>query len=193
MTICFATQNRNKLTEVQALLPEGINLVTPAEIGCEEELPETQLTLEGNSRQKAQYLHLHYGVDCFADDTGLEIEALNGEPGVFSARYAGVQKKAEDNITLVLKKLEGKENRKAHFKTVITMILDGEEHVFEGVLDGEITETCAGVNGFGYDPIFKPSGYDVTLAQMTLEEKNKISHRALAFNQLKAFMAQLQE
>jgi len=190
MTICFATQNRNKLQEVQAMLPEYIQLVTPEDVGCKEELPETQLTLEGNSMQKAEYLFNNYSTDCFADDTGLEIQILNGEPGVFSARYAGPQKKAEDNMQLVLSKLKGKANRKAQFRTVITLIVAGEKHFFEGALTGEIIENPIGTSGFGYDPIFKPDNEERTLAQMSMEEKNKISHRAKAFQKLCNFLTQ---
>lgn len=190
MTVCFATQNRHKLQEVQAMLPADIQLVTPEELGCTVELPETQLTLEGNSMQKADFIFQHYKTNCFADDTGLEIQSLNGEPGVFSARYAGPQKRAEDNMQLVLSKLKGKSNRKAQFRTVITLILNGEKHVFEGVLVGEILEAPLGTDGFGYDPIFRPENEERTLAQMSLEEKNKISHRARAFQKLRNFLAQ---
>lgn len=189
MKLCFATQNRNKLKEVQALLPPGFELVTPEDLGCHEELPETHLTLEGNSAQKAAFLFQNFNADCFADDTGLEIEALGGEPGVFSARYAGPQKIADDNMRLVISKMKGKENRKARFRSVITLILNGEQTVFEGILEGTIIDTPRGTNGFGYDPIFVPEGQDRTLAEMHLEEKNNISHRARAFVQLKDFLA----
>lgn len=190
MQICFATQNRHKLEEVQAMLPKGIELVTPAEIGCLEPLPETQETLEGNSMQKAAYLFDNYGKNCFADDTGLEIFAMNGEPGVHSAHYAGPQRNAEENMKKVLDKLATKQDRKARFRTVITLILDGNTHEFEGILSGEILQVPVGEKGFGYDPIFRPEGSDKTLAQMGMEEKNSISHRGKAFKKLSKFLAE---
>ncbi len=190
MILCFATQNRNKLKEVQAMLPSSITLVTPEDLGCQEELPETQPTLEGNSLQKAQFLYDHYQTDCFADDTGLEIESLQGEPGVYSARYAGPQKKAEDNMRLVLEKLKGNTARNARFRTVITLILNHTTYVFEGILEGTIGEFPQGEHGFGYDPIFYPKGETRTLAQFSMEEKNKISHRGLAFQKLTKFLSE---
>lgn len=189
MVLCFATQNRHKLQEIQALLPAGVSLVTPAELGCMEELPETQHTLEGNSAQKADYLFENYNIDCFADDTGLEIEALHGAPGVFSAMYAGKEKNAEANMRLVLENLHNCKNRKARFRTVITLILNGRKEVFEGILEGEILGKPKGTHGFGYDPIFIPKGFTQTLAEMTMQEKNQISHRSLAFKQLREFLA----
>jgi XTP/dITP diphosphohydrolase len=189
MVLCFATQNRHKLQEIQAMLPAGITLMTPAELGCMEELPETQLTLEGNSAQKADYLFENYQVDCFADDTGLEIEALNGAPGVFSAMYACKEKNAEANMKLVLENLRNQNNRKARFRTVITLVLNGRKEIFEGILEGEILQKPIGTHGFGYDPIFMPKGFTQTLAEMTMEEKNKISHRSLAFKKLREFLA----
>jgi len=190
MKICFATQNINKLKEVQAMLPSTITLVQPEDIGCKEELPETQSTLEGNSLQKANYLFQNYHSDCFADDTGLEIEALNGEPGVYSARYAGEPKNPEANMQLVLQKLALHSNKKARFRTIITLIINGVTNSFEGILEGEIISDKRGTKGFGYDPIFIPKGFDRTLAEMTIEEKNKISHRAIAFQKLNNFLTQ---
>jgi XTP/dITP diphosphohydrolase len=188
MVLCFATQNRNKLKEVQEMLPASIELITPEDLGCTEELPETQETLEGNSLQKAQFLYDHYHTSCFADDTGLEIESLNGEPGVYSARYAGPQRNAEDNMRLVLAKLNGLSHRKARFRTVITLILDQKRHVFEGILEGTIIDSPKGEHGFGYDPIFVPLNGHRTLAEYAMAEKNEISHRALAFKKLVQFL-----
>lgn len=190
MRLCFATQNLHKLQEVQAMLPSYITLVQPEDIGCQEELPETQATLEGNSLQKASYLFQNYHSDCFADDTGLEIEALNGEPGVYSARYAGEPKNPEANMRLVLEKLASHPNKNARFRTVITLIMNEVTNSFEGILDGEIISDKRGAKGFGYDPIFIPKGFDKTLAEMTIEEKNKISHRAIAFQKLNKFLTQ---
>lgn len=188
MEICFATNNENKLAEVQKMLPDTIKLKTLAQIGCNEELPETQTTLEGNARQKAQYVFEHFEINCFADDTGLEVEALNGEPGVYSARYAGEQRNNLDNIKLLLEKLQGQSNRKARFRTIITLILDGEYFDFEGVVEGKITEEVRGKEGFGYDPVFVPDGYNKTFAEMTSEEKNQISHRGKAIEKLVAYL-----
>ena len=186
--LCFATNNEHKLQEVRAHLGPDFSLVGLAEIGCREELPEEQTTLEGNSRQKAEYVFKNFGVSCFADDTGLEVEALLGAPGVYSARYAGEQRNAEDNMRLLLKNLEGMENRKARFRTVITLMTPGFTRQFEGVVNGRIIYEKRGAGGFGYDPIFLPEGYDKTLAEMTMEEKNNISHRARAVNKLVEFL-----
>ncbi len=191
MKLCFATQNLHKLKEIQALLPKNFELITPDEFGCNEELPETSRTLEGNSKQKAEYIYKNYKVNCFADDTGLEVIALKGEPGVFSARYAGPQRKADDNMNLLLAKLNGKIMRNARFRTVITLILDGKSETFEGVLEGTIIDTKRGKDGFGYDPIFVPHGQTKTLAEMTMAEKNQISHRANAFAKLKNYLEAL--
>jgi XTP/dITP diphosphohydrolase len=180
LSIVFATANQNKVREVLELLDDGINIVSLQDIGCEEDIPETQPTIEGNALQKAQYVIENYQTNCFAEDTGLEIEALNGEPGVFSARYAGEQKDSEANMNLVLEKLKGQTNRKAQFKTVIALIIDGKETLFEGIAKGHITEAKSGGKGFGYDPIFIPEGYDISFAEMSAEEKNKISHRGKA-------------
>ncbi|WP_109621009.1 non-canonical purine NTP diphosphatase [Sediminitomix flava] len=182
--ICFATNNQNKLHEIAVQLGEKFELVILKEIGCDEDVPEEQETLEGNSKQKAEYIWENYNHSCFADDTGLEIEALGGEPGVYSARYAGPQRESEDNMALVLEKMQGQTNRNARFRTVITLVIDGKYEQFEGICEGEIIEERTGDKGFGYDPIFKPKGYDVTFAQMSTEEKNKISHRGLAVAKL---------
>ena len=180
MKLVFATNNPNKLSELQDLVPEGIEILSLKDINCNEELPETNPTLEGNALQKAQYVYQNYGFNCFADDTGLEIEALGGAPGVYSARYAGEDCKAEDNMNKVLTKLENKDNRNAKFRTVIALIIKGEENLFEGECSGNITKTKSGTEGFGYDPIFTPEGYEITFAEMSKQEKGAISHRGRA-------------
>ncbi len=182
--IVFATNNPNKLHEVQKQLPKGIKLISLKDIGCNEDIPETQNTIEGNAIQKVNYIKKKYNLDCFADDTGLEVEILNGEPGVYSARYAGPEKNADDNIQKLLYKLKDKANRKAQFKTVIAMHFRGKLITFEGICKGEITENVMGSGGFGYDPIFKPLGHSKTFAQLALYEKNKIGHRGQAVAQL---------
>ena len=191
MKICFATNNQHKIDEVQAMLPPHIQLVSLADIGCTVELPETQETLEGNARQKALYVWDNFGVSCFADDTGLEVEALNNEPGVYSARYAGPQRSSDDNMNLLLQKLQGQTNRSARFRTVVALVLNGEVHEFEGIATGQITNTKAGQGGFGYDPIFIPEGYSQTFAELSKEQKNQISHRGKAIEKLVAFLEQL--
>ncbi len=191
MNLVFATQNQNKAKEIAKLLPAYFNVQTLKEIGCFEDIPETALTLEGNASIKSNFVVENYQVDCFADDTGLEVEALNGEPGVKSARYAGEAKDSDDNINLLLQKLENETNRKAQFRTVISLRLNGVEHQFEGIAKGEITRNKSGEEGFGYDPIFKPEGYDKTFSEMSLDEKNKISHRAKAIQQLVSFLNNL--
>lgn len=188
MKLCFATNNTHKVKEIQALLGNSFNLLSLADIGCAEELAEDQDTLEGNSLQKAQYVFDNYNVACFADDTGLEVEALNGEPGVYSARYAGAQRNSDDNIELLLLNLRGKENLKARFRTVVTLITEKGTHQFEGILNGAITFEPRGTQGFGYDPVFVAEGYTQTLAQLELSEKNKISHRARAVQKLVLFL-----
>ncbi len=187
-TICFATNNKHKLEEINTLLRNEIKVFGLEEIGCTEELAEEQETLEGNSLQKAQYVFGNYGVSCFADDTGLEVEALNGEPGVYSARYAGSQRSAEDNMNLLLTNLQSKVNRKAQFRTVITLITPEGKNQFEGVLKGTIIKDKRGGGGFGYDPIFLPEGNSKTLAEMSMEEKNMMSHRARAVEKLILFI-----
>ena len=189
MKICFATNNKNKLKQIKQALGDSHEILSLKDINCLEELAETQETIEGNSLQKAQYVFDNYNVACFADDTGLEINALNGEPGVYSARYAGPDCKAEDNMAMVLDKLSGISDRQARFKTVITLIDDnGNQTQFEGIANGEITSTKSGADGFGYDPIFKPEGCDVTFAEISMEEKNNISHRGKAVRKLLAFL-----
>jgi XTP/dITP diphosphohydrolase len=186
--LCFATNNQHKIQEVRAHLGSDFPLVGLAEIGCVEELPEEQSTLEGNSLQKAEYVFKNFGVSCFADDTGLEVESLLGAPGVFSARYAGDQRNAADNMKLLLKNLEGSKNRKARFRTVITLMTPTFTRQFEGVVTGQILNEYRGMGGFGYDPVFLPDAYHKTLAEMNMEEKNKISHRAQAVNKLVEFL-----
>ncbi len=188
MKLCFATNNVHKVKEIQALLGGSFTLLSLADIGCTEELAEDQDTLEGNSLQKARYVFEKYKVPCFADDTGLEVEALNGEPGVYSARYAGEQRNSQDNIALLLQNLQGKENLKARFRSVITLISAAGTNQFEGILNGVITFEPRGTQGFGYDPVFIPEHYTQTLAELELSEKNKISHRARAVQKLVLFL-----
>lgn len=186
--LCFATNNQHKIQEVRAHLGSDFQLVGLEEVGCKDELPEEQSTLEGNSFQKAEYVYKNFGVSCFADDTGLEVEELHGAPGVFSARYAGEQRSAEDNMQLLLKNLAEKQNRKARFRTVITLITPEFTKQFEGIVSGQIIHDHRGSGGFGYDPIFLPEGYDKTLAEMNMIEKNAISHRARAVDKLVEFL-----
>jgi len=186
--ICFATNNQNKIKEVWPLLTPDFRILSLAEIGCFEELAETQDSIQGNSLQKAAYVWDHYQVPCFADDTGLEVDALQGAPGVYSARYAGDHKNSEDNIQLLLKNLAHTHHRSARFRTVITLIGIGETQTFEGILNGKITYEKRGLFGFGYDPVFIPEGHNLTLAEISLEEKNKLSHRALAVQKLVEFL-----
>ncbi len=188
MELVFATNNLNKLKEVQSLMPSHINLLSLKDIGCFDDIPETQNTIEGNAAQKSQYIKEHYGYDCFADDTGLEVEALNGEPGVYSARYAGEKHDANDNMNLLLKNLKDFKNRKAQFKTVVSLILNNKTHSFTGICKGEITINKHGEKGFGYDPIFKPNGYEQTFAEMDLSLKNSIGHRGKAISLLVDFL-----
>jgi len=188
MQIVFATNNGNKLKEVQALIPNNITLLSLKDIGCFEDIPETQNTIEGNAKQKAEYIKDNYGYDCFADDTGLEVETLNGEPGVFSARYAGQHRNADDNINKLLLKIKNKENRNAHFKTVMALCINDNLNTFTGICEGEITKSRQGEKGFGYDPVFKPNGYNQTFAEMDLSLKNRIGHRGKAISKLIAFL-----
>lgn len=188
MKLVFATHNHNKAHEIQALLNDQIELITLDDIQCFEEIPETAATLEGNARMKAAYVVAEFNMNCFADDTGLEIEALNNEPGVYSARYAGEERDPEKNMALVLDKLTNKSNRKARFRTVISLYWKDEFHEFEGIVDGEITTEKSGAKGFGYDPIFKPENSNKTFAEMDLTEKNTMSHRARAFEKMVAFL-----
>ena len=185
--LVFATNNLHKLEEVQSKVGDSFKIISLAEITCNEDIAETGLTLEENASIKSQYIFQNYETDCFADDTGLEIEALNNEPGVFSARYSG-SRDFEKNMDLVLEKLSGLENRNARFRTVVSLILDGKEHLFEGIVNGKIRNERSGSEGFGYDPIFEPVGYNITFAEMELSEKNKISHRGLAVAKLIDFL-----
>ena len=189
MTLCFATNNEHKLEEARDITRGYFNIVSLKEINCLEELPETMPTLEGNSLQKAEYVFQKYQVPCFADDTGLEVESLNGAPGVYSARYAGEHKNSDDNINLLLKKLLNESNRKAQFRTVITLLgLEPAPRYFEGVVPGIITVARRGASGFGYDPVFIPDGHDKTYAEMTLQEKSSLSHRAIALKKLEQYL-----
>jgi len=188
MELVFATNNQHKLEEIQALLGNNIHLLSMKDIRCNEEIPEDHYTLEENASQKAWYIFNKYKKNCFADDTGLEVDYLNGNPGVFSARYAGEEKNAQANINKLLIELTGIENRKARFRTVISLIIEGREMQFEGIVNGTILSEKHGSSGFGYDPVFLPEGYDLSFAEMNLSEKNEISHRARAFNKLVDFL-----
>lgn len=188
MEICFATNNRNKLREVREILGDHFRVLSLNDIGCGDELPEEQMTLEGNSLQKAEFVFNNYNISCFADDTGLEVYALDGDPGVRSARYAGEHKNNEENIAKLLKNLEGKENRHAQFRTVITLVMPHLVKHFEGIIIGEITEKIRGEGGFGYDAVFQPEGYDKTFAEMSAKEKNDISHRGIAVLKLGKYL-----
>ena len=186
--IIFATNNRHKLEEVGRELGSAFNLSTPADYGITEDIPEDMPTLEGNALQKARYVFDRTGMNCFADDTGLEVEALDGAPGVYSARYAGDGKDNEANMDLLLKNLKGKDNRRARFRTVIALIMDGREYIFEGVVNGVICESRSGTGGFGYDPVFRPDGGNATFAEMDMAAKNVISHRGRAVRKLAEFL-----
>lgn len=188
MQLVFASNNKNKILEIQSILPETIKILSLEDIGCFEEIPETADTIEGNAVLKANYITQKYGYNCFADDTGLEVDSLNGEPGVYSARYAGEQRNSDDNMNKLLECLSDKSNRKAQFKTVIALNLNGKQHLFTGIAQGKITLEKSGDQGFGYDPIFKPEGYLETFAQLSLAIKNKISHRGKATHQLIDFL-----
>lgn len=191
MKLIFATNNKHKLEEIDKVLNNKIKLLSLSDIGFSDEIPETHETLEENSKEKAYHIYNKYKTNVFADDTGLEIEALNGEPGVYSARYAGEHCSFQDNMDKVLSKLEGIDNRKAKFRTVITLILEGQEYQFEGVVNGEITKIEHGEKGFGYDPIFRPNGFKDVFAEMSLDKKNEISHRGLAVKKLIEFLEKL--
>lgn len=186
--LVFATNNLNKLKEARAILQDKVEVVSLADINCYDDIPETAQTLEGNALIKAKYVFDHFHLDCFSDDTGLEIDALDGEPGVYSARYAGTDKDSEANMKKVLDKLKDISNRKAHFRTVIALIINGKEYSFDGIIKGEITTEKSGASGFGYDPIFRPLQSKYTFAEMPAEEKNFISHRALALQKLNDFI-----
>lgn len=193
MKLVFATNNKHKLAEVQNMLGDHFELLSLDDIGCNEDIPETRPTLEGNASQKARYIYEKYEVNCFADDTGLEVEAINMEPGVYSARYAGPQRNAEVNMQKLLSVLDKINNRKARFRTVISLIIDGEETLFEGVVDGQIMTERHGEEGFGYDPIFQPDGYTESFAQMEMSAKNEISHRGRAVAKLITYLKNLEE
>lgn len=188
MQILFATSNQNKANEIRRMLPSNIELLTLADIEISEDIPETSPTIEGNAKQKANYVTSHYKLNCFADDTGLEIEALNGEPGVRSARYAGEERSDEANMQLVLDKLSTLENRSARFKTVIALNINDDQYLFEGIVNGTIRHTKSGTNGFGYDPIFEPENCGKTFAEMSMDEKNGYSHRARAIKKMIDFL-----
>lgn len=185
--LVFATNNQHKTQEVAKILAPNYEVLNLKDINCLVDIPETGDTFAANSTLKSTYVFENFGLDCFADDSGLEVEALNNEPGIYSARYSG-DKNDTNNLQLLLKNMEGQTNRKARFKTVISLLKNGENHLFEGIIEGTITSTPSGANGFGYDPIFKPNGYDITFAEMDMSEKNRISHRALAMQQLIEFL-----
>lgn len=189
MKLVFASNNYNKIKEIQQLLPATIQIISLQDIGCFEEIPETENTIEGNAILKANYVTQKFGLNCFADDSGLEVDALNGEPGVFSARYAGEPKNDANNMTKLLLNLKDKVNKKANFKTVICLNIDGEQHLFKGIINGKITDEKKGTNGFGYDPIFIADGYSETFAELTLIEKSIISHRGIAVRKLVNFLS----
>lgn len=191
--IVFATSNPNKIREVKEMLPVGFETRGLEDIGCTEDVPETSPTIEGNAIQKAHYVRDHYGVDCFAEDTGLEVHALDGAPGVYSARYAGPKRDANENMDLLLKNLADKTDRSARFKTVIALTLNGETHTFTGIIDGTIAEIKSGTDGFGYDPIFIPENHSISFAEMDKYQKNKISHRGRAMAKFLAFLNSISE
>ena len=191
MKLVFATNNLHKLKEVQEMLSNSIEVLSLKDIGCSEDIEETESTLEGNAKLKADYITKKYGFDCFADDTGLEVQALDGEPGVYSARYAGEHGNAEKNMEKLLVELQNKSNRKAKFRTIIALNITNKQYLFEGICDGEILNEKTGVKGFGYDPIFKPSNASCSFAEMNSEEKNIISHRGIAIQKLVQFLNSL--
>lgn len=190
MKLVFATHNQNKLKEVQQLLPSHIELLSLTDINCHDEIPETELTIEGNAKLKADYVRKHFGLNCFADDTGLEVNALHGAPGVFSARYAGPENNAQANMDKLLLNLEGVADRTAQFKTVIALSLDASEVSFTGICTGGIVQKARGEKGFGYDPIFQPTDYNLTFAEITSEEKGRISHRGRAIRALIEYLSE---
>ncbi|MFT5959098.1 MAG: XTP/dITP diphosphohydrolase [Polaribacter sp.] len=191
MKLVFATNNLNKLKEVQEMLSNTIEIVSLKDINCFDEVDETETTLEGNAKLKADYITQKFGYNCFADDTGLEVESLDGKPGVYSARYAGEPVNSENNMQKLLTELKGKENRKAQFRTAVCLNLNGEQYLFEGACKGEILKEKQGIEGFGYDPLFKPAGFSESFANMNSEDKNKISHRGIAMQQLIDFLLNL--
>lgn len=189
-SLVFSTNNQHKLQEVQAFIGDMFQLKTLKEIGCVDDIPETGTTFQANASQKSHYVYERFQISCFSDDSGLEVDALNGEPGVYSAHYSG-SRDAEENLQLVLKNMQGETNRAARFKCVISLILDGKEHFFQGSVEGKISTEKSGTAGFGYDPIFQPAGYDRTFSEMTAEEKNNISHRAIAIQKMVHFLTNL--
>ena len=191
--LVFATNNRHKLEEVAEKIGDRLKLLNLDDIGCRDDVPETGHSFRENASLKSHYIYQKYQLDCFGDDSGLEIDALNGEPGVYSARYAGAHGDHEANMDKVLAKLAGETNRKARFRTVISLIWNGKEHFFEGTVEGSIRHQRSGAKGFGYDPIFQPDGYDITFAEMSMEEKNQISHRGRAVEQLIEFLGRINE
>jgi len=191
MKLVFASNNKNKITEIQSLLPSHIQIISLESIGCHEDIPETADTIEGNAILKANYVTEKFGYDCFADDTGLEVNALNGEPGVYSARYAGEHRNADDNMDKLLGELHTKSDRTANFKTVIALNLNDKQHLFTGIVQGEIVKEKTGTGGFGYDPIFKADGYSKTFAELSMAEKSAIGHRGKAVRQLIDFLSKL--
>ena len=188
MELIIASQNQNKLVEFKKILGDKINLFSLSDIGLNQEIPENEKTIKKNAMFKAKFVNTQTGKNVFADDTGLEIDSLNGEPGVYSARYSGVERNPDKNIELVLRKLKNKSNRNSRFKTIISLIIDGKSVNFEGIVEGKITEEKRGSNGFGYDPIFQPNGYSSTFGEMSLKEKNKISHRSIAINKMVQYL-----
>jgi XTP/dITP diphosphohydrolase len=188
MKLVFASNNANKIKEIQQLIPASIEIVSLQDIGCTEDIPETAATIEGNAILKANYVTEKYGLNCFADDSGLEVEALNGAPGVYSARYAGEPKNDENNMDKLILALKDESNKKANFKTVICLNLNGVQQLFTGIINGTITDTKTGENGFGYDPIFIAEGLTKTFAELTMQEKSTISHRGIAVKQLVALL-----
>ena len=193
MKLVFATNNEHKINEIREMLSDKFILVSLDQIGCYDDIPETSETIEENASQKARYIYDKYGLNCFADDTGLEVEALNMEPGIYSARYAGPQRSSEDNIDKLIRELDKINNRKARFRTVISLIIDGKETLIEGIVNGSILKERKGKKGFGYDPVFQPEGYSLSFAEMDLNEKNKISHRGQAIAKLTSFLTNLEE
>ena len=188
MKLVFATNNKHKLEEVRSMLRSEFELLSLNDIGCNEDIEETEDTLEGNAKIKSDFIKDKFGKNCFADDTGLEVEALNGAPGVYSARYAGSNPSFQDNVNKLLEEMQGVEKRKARFRTVISLTLNNEQYFFEGICEGEITKKQSGEQGFGYDPVFSPFGTDLTFAEMSLEDKSKISHRGIAVREFVAFL-----
>jgi XTP/dITP diphosphohydrolase len=191
MQLVFASNNKNKIKEIQALVPDTIQIISLEDIGCTEDIPETADTIEGNAILKANYITSNYGYNCFADDTGLEVDALNGAPGVYSARYAGEQKDANDNMDKLLSELKDTTNRNSNFKTVICLNFNGTQQLFTGIINGTIIDEKIGTNGFGYDPIFIAEGHQKTFAELSLEEKATISHRGIAVQQLIRFLSKI--